>query len=65
MKQAEQLRSQGNEELQAQYLQLCEEIFELENERRVHRKLEKSHLMKEKKKQRARILTIMNEKGQG
>ncbi len=63
MSKVETLRGCVKEELEAQFLQLCEEIFALENERKMQRKLEKPHLMKEKKKQRARVLTILDEKG--
>lgn len=62
MSKVDDLRGCAKEELNEQFLKLCEEIFALENERRMQRKLEKPHLMKEKKKQRARVLTILDEK---
>ena len=52
----------GIAELKAQVLELNKEIFQLRNELAVQRKLEKPHLLKEKKKNKARILTILTQK---
>lgn len=52
----------SDEELEARYEDLCRDIFELTNELRVSRKLEKPHELKEKKKDRARILTVLRQK---
>lgn len=66
MLKASELINQSNEELEAQYEDICRDIFELTNELRVSRKLEKPHELKEKKKDRARILTVLRQKkGQG
>ena len=51
--------------LKKQYLELSKEIFELNCELKVSRKLEKPHLLKEKKKDRARVLTVISEKRRG
>ena len=59
---ASELINQPEEELQAQYEDACRAIFELTNELRVSRKLEKPHELKEKKKDRARILTVLRQK---
>ncbi len=62
MLKASELASLSNEELEAQYDDICRDIFELINELRVSRKLEKPHELKEKKKDRARILTVLRQK---
>jgi len=56
------LRNEAKEELQAMALELAREIFELKNELKLNRKLEKPHLLTQKKKDRARVLTIISEK---
>ena len=65
MLKAKELENQSVEELEAKYEDTCRDIFELTNELRVSRKLEKPHELKEKKKDRARILTILRQKKNG
>ena len=62
MLKAKELKDQSTEELNALELDLSREIFELKNELKTARKLEKPHLLKEKRKDRARILTILSQK---
>jgi large subunit ribosomal protein L29 len=62
MPKAKELRDQSTEELQALYMDLSKEIFELRNELKTTRKLEKPHLIQFKKRDRARVLTILREK---
>ncbi len=62
MLKASELIDLSNDELKAQYDDICRAIFELMNELRVSRKLEKPHELKEKKKDRARILTVLRQK---
>lgn len=62
MLQAKDLRQEAVEELQAMAEEIEREIFEIRNELKMNRKIEKPHLLKEKRKDRARILTIMTEK---
>ena len=50
-------------EMEAQVHDLNREIFQLRNELATQRKLEKPHLIKEKRKQKARILTLLTQKG--
>lgn len=50
-------------EMRAQIHDLDREIFQLRNELATQRKLEKPHLIKEKRKQKARILTLLTQKG--
>lgn len=56
------LKDQSVEELKAMAQNIDREIFELRNELALNRKLEKPHLIKAKKKERARVLTIMTQK---
>lgn len=51
------------EEMQAQVHDLDREIFQLRNELAMQKKLEKPHLIKAKRKQKARILTLLTQKG--
>jgi large subunit ribosomal protein L29 len=50
------------DELKSRSHDLAKEIFELKNEFKATRKIEKPHLVKEKKKDRARVLTHLNQK---
>lgn len=59
MVKASELINLSDEELEDRYGDVCRDIFELTNELRVSRKLEKPHELKEKKKERARILTVL------
>ena len=56
------LRDQSQEELKAIYQDLSKELFQLRNEMKLARKMEKPHLVREKKKDRARAMTILREK---
>jgi large subunit ribosomal protein L29 len=49
-------------ELQAKAHELDREIFALRNELAMNRKLDKPHLIKAKRKEKARILTILTQK---
>lgn len=62
MLKAKDLVNQSIEELEAQHEDLCRDIFMLTNELRVSRKLDKPHELTEKKKDRARILTVLRQK---
>ena len=57
-----ELRDQSEQELKALVGDLDKDIFALRNELKMTRKLEKPHLLQEKKKTKARILTILAEK---
>ena len=60
----EQLKDQSAKELTARTQELDREIYALRNELATQRKLEKPHLIKEKRKEKARILTILTQKNQ-
>ncbi len=50
------------DELKVKAQELDREIFDLRNELALNRKIEKPHLIKAKKKDKARILTILTQK---
>jgi large subunit ribosomal protein L29 len=58
----EDLKKQNLAELTAVYNDLSKEIYEMKTEFSIARKLEKPHLLREKKKDRARVLTAINQK---
>jgi large subunit ribosomal protein L29 len=58
-------KNQSREELVAISKDLSHEIFALRNELKMTRKIDKPHLLKEKKKERARALTALHQKGEG
>lgn len=62
MLKAKDLIDQSVEELEAQHEELSREIFELTNELKLARKLEKPHLLSEKRRNRARVLTVLRQK---
>jgi len=62
MAKAKELRDQSPEELKALYQDLSKELFHLRNEIKITRKVEKPHLVRDKKKDRARVMTILREK---
>lgn len=59
------LNQQSQEELMALYQNLSKEIYGLKSELRIARKTEKPHLLREKKKDRARVLTALQQKNGG
>lgn len=54
---------QSVDELKAQYRDLSKEIFDLKNELKVNRKLDKPHQLRSKKRDRARVATAVHQKG--
>lgn len=56
-----ELRNQSAEELKTLFHDLSKEIFKLRNEIKMTRKIEKTHLIKDKKRTRAQIMTILRE----
>jgi large subunit ribosomal protein L29 len=61
-KDKENIRDQSADELKAVCRELTAEIFQMENELAIQRKLEKPHLLKAKKKERARVMTFLQQK---
>lgn len=62
MAKAEEFRNQNVDELKALHLDLCKELYHLTNELRSAKKLEKPHMIGIKKKDIARVLTVLREK---
>lgn len=56
------LRVQSNEELQEMERELVKDIFNLRNEAKMSKESKKTSAIRKKKRTRARILTILNEK---
>jgi large subunit ribosomal protein L29 len=61
-KKKKELKDQSVVELKSQAHDLDREIFQLRNELAMQRKLEKPHQIKEKRRAKARILTILTQK---
>lgn len=61
MTKVKELREQSKEELKALYQDLSKELFQLRNEMKIARKMEKPHLVRVKRKDRARVMTILRE----
>lgn len=64
MSQMARFKDQTVEELKALYLELSKTIFEIKNELRAAGKLDKPHLLHEKKRDRARVLTELKNRGE-
>lgn len=62
MRKTVEFRDMSNEELDATYQDLLKEVYHLRNEFKQSRKLEKPHLIPQKKKEIARLLTVKHEK---
>lgn len=58
-----ELRDRSVDELKLMYIDLTKELFKFNNEIKRTRKMEKPHLMREKKRDRARVLTVLRQKG--
>jgi len=59
-----ELQEQSEQELNVLAMDLEKEIFQLKNELSMARKIEKPHLIKAKKRDRARVLTMLTKKKQ-
>ncbi len=62
MKKTDELRSQSMEQLTILAEDLFKEIYHLRNEKKMTKNVEKPHLLKDKRKQRARVLSVLTEK---
>lgn len=63
MKNKNQTEDLSVEELKSQYRDLSKDIFQLKNDIALNRKLDKPHLLRAKKRDRARVLTAVHQKG--
>jgi len=55
------LKKQTPEQLSALYRDLSKEIYEMKTLACIERKMEKPHLMRQKKKDRARVMTALRQ----
>lgn len=62
MAKKKEIKDLSIDELKAKGNELQREVFELRSELAFNRKLEKPHLLKAKKRERARVLTILTQK---
>lgn len=62
MLKASNLRDMSVDELQATLRDLAKEIYDLVNEMKRTSKPEKPHMLRQKRKDKARLLTILHEK---
>jgi large subunit ribosomal protein L29 len=62
MTKAKELRNQSESELKTLYQDLSRDMFQLRNEMKLTRKMEKPHLVRMKRKDRARVMTVLREK---
>jgi large subunit ribosomal protein L29 len=62
MKKKDDIQAKSEAELHARVLFLDREIFALRSELAMNRKLDKPHLIKARRKDKARILTILTQK---
>lgn len=62
MRKAKEFRDLSVEELEANYQDACQQLFQLKNEREHSKKMEKPHSVSLIKKEIARMLTVLREK---
>jgi large subunit ribosomal protein L29 len=62
MKKAKDFRDMSVEELESTYTDQCKELFQIRNQLKHDKKLEKPHTIKLVKKEIARLLTVLKEK---
>ena len=62
MAKVQELRDQSQEELKALYEDLHKKVFELRNQQSLEKKLDEPHMIRESKKNIARVLTVLREK---
>jgi len=60
-----EIREQADDQLDYRISEIDRELFNLINELKTAHKLEKPHLIKDLKKEKARILTVLNERKKG
>lgn len=63
MDRMKEFKEQSVEELKVLIQEYSRDIYQMHNELRMTRKLEKPHLLKQRKRDRARVLTLLKQKG--
>ncbi len=64
MLQAKELKEETVQELQKKCEELARDIYKMNSELKTTRKIEKPHELREKKRDRARILTVLSQKSE-
>lgn len=64
MLKAKELIDKSIDELESTYQDVSQELFQLLNEHKMSKKLEKPHRLREKRRDKARILTVLQQKRQ-
>lgn len=62
MSKKQEFENQSVEELKATYNELSKKMFEMKNEISTTHKIEKAHLLRKAKRDRARVMTLLNKK---
>ncbi|MBS0630075.1 MAG: 50S ribosomal protein L29 [Verrucomicrobia bacterium] len=62
MSKMKEFENQSPEELKATFVELSKKMFEMRNEISTTHKIEKAHLLRKAKRDRARVMTILNRK---
>lgn len=62
MRKAQEFREKSFDELQATLTEVRKELFQLTNEKKLTKQLDKPHTLRLKRKEIARIQTVLNEK---
>lgn len=62
MKKAKDFRNLSDDELEVALLDLQKQLFDLRNEKQETKKLDKPHLLREKRKEIAKLLTVKRER---
>jgi len=62
MSKIKEILEQTSEELENRIEEIERKVFELKNELRVSRKIEKPHQLRELKKEKAKILTVLTQR---
>lgn len=64
MAKGKETMDQSVTELRARYSELSKELFDMKNDLQMTKKIEKPHLIRSKKRERARVLTALRQKGE-
>ncbi len=62
MRKKNEFENQSVEELNSTYNELSKKMFEMKNEISTTHKIEKAHLLRKAKRDRARVMTLLNKK---
>lgn len=62
---AKEMREKSTEELEARVEEIGKELYELKTRLSMEKKLDQPHLIPQKRRERARIMTVLTEKTAG